>query len=84
MSESKEILEMNRDEFNKLNKNVVRKAVFKKPGRHPVDKPALASDRIICGVCGKEFTRSGRTCHNKTVYHKERMKINKKLNELLL
>ena len=42
------------------------------------------SDRIKCDVCGKEFTRSARSMHNKTQHHVTYSKLNKKLAELLL
>lgn len=84
MAENKEILEMSRNEFNDLQKNVIKKAVYKKKGRPGVIDYAKPSDRLTCTVCGKDFTRSGRTGHQRTVYHQQRVQINKKLNELLL
>lgn len=82
--ENKEILEMNRVEFDDLSKNVIKKAVYKKKGRPGVVDYAKPNDRLTCTICGKDFNRSGRTCHEKTKYHQQRIKINKKLIELLL
>lgn len=84
MSEKKQLLDMSRKEFDNIAKNPINKAVYKKRGRPAVIDMAKPTDRLTCSVCGKEFFRSGRTSHQRTVFHQERAKINKKLNELLL
>ncbi len=56
----------------------------KKIGRPKTEKPAKWNDRVKCDVCGDEFTRSGRTNHNKTRHHQDFLKMNKKIRTLLL
>lgn len=53
---------------------------FLKPPR----KKAKWNDIIECKTCGKKFTRSARTNHNKTQYHQIHENINAKLKNLLL
>ncbi len=42
------------------------------------------SDRIKCNICGKEFTRSARSAHKQTVYHKLHLKFHKKISNLMI
>lgn len=45
---------------------------------------AKPSDRVECGICGKIFTRSGRSNHNKTEYHQLYAKMGEKVKKILL
>lgn len=59
---------------------------FKKTGRprkNEEDK-AKPTDRLICEVCGGEFTRYNRSAHNKTRVHQAYASMNKKLREFLI
>ena len=47
-------------------------------------RKARWDDRIICDVCNKEFTRSGRTGHNRTLYHRMKKQEHQKLKKLLI
>lgn len=42
------------------------------------------SDRVKCDICGKEFTRSSRTAHNKTLYHNMKKQEHDKLKKILI
>ncbi len=59
------------------------KAIYKR-GRPKSDNPAKWNDRVICDVCGKEFTRSARTKHKKTQFHQAFEIMNNKLKKLLI
>lgn len=90
MQSTKPIIDMSREEFNYTQKPI-GKAIYKhsinsQPGRpkKPEGTKVKPTDRIVCESCGKEYFRSGSTCHKRTVYHQERQRINKKLQELLI
>lgn len=61
-------------------------ALYRKRGRPRISKEdkALPSDKIKCEVCSKVFTRSGRTGHNRTTYHRVHLDLNEKLRKLLI
>lgn len=40
-------------------------------------------DRVKCKICGKKFTRSCRTAHKKTTYHKLHLKFHSKISKLM-
>ena len=42
------------------------------------------NDRIKCKICGKAFTRSSRTHHNRTVYHTLKKLEHDKLKKILI
>jgi|ERR1700759_5798595 len=42
------------------------------------------SDRIICEICNKEYTRSASFKHKSTQYHQLHERMNKKLRKVLL
>jgi hypothetical protein len=66
------------------------KAVYsggvKKMGRpvKNINEKAKPTDRIKCKICGRMFTRSGRSNHNKGRIHQEYLKFNKKITDLIL
>lgn len=83
---NKEVPEMTKEEY-KYTQTPIGNATYKhniKKGRPITNGKVSPKDRIICDICGKEYTRSGSAGHKKTVYHKERQRINKKLRELLM
>jgi hypothetical protein len=41
-------------------------------------------DILICDICNKNYTRSNKSQHNKSVIHIEYSKINKKLRDILI
>lgn len=45
---------------------------------------AKPNDKVECDVCGKVFTRSNRTVHNKTKYHQLYLKLNKKVRDVFI
>lgn len=53
-------------------------------GRPVVEDKALPTDRITCEICSKEFIRSGRSNHNKTIYHQVHANMNDKIRKLLI
>ncbi len=61
-------------------------ALYKNRGRPRMndENKALPSDKVRCEVCSKVFTRSGRSGHNKTTYHRVHLDLNQKLTKLLL
>lgn len=61
-------------------------ALYKKRGRPRMSEEdkALPSDKVRCEVCSKLFTRSGRTGHNRTTYHRVHLDLNEKLRKLLI
>lgn len=76
------------DELKYVQKPIGR-ALYKiedipKCGRPRVSEKKSPSDRIICNICSKEFTRSGRTKHNRTQYHQAFEEMNSKLRKLLI
>lgn len=81
VKDDKNISEYDIDELRYV-QTPIGKAVFK------ADKPEKVktkpSDRVICDVCGKEFTRSGRTTHNRTQFHKLHASMNAKIKKLLI
>lgn len=64
----------------------IGKALYKKRGRPKINEEdkALPSDKVKCPICSKIFTRSGRTGHNRTTYHKVHLNLNEKLRKLLI
>lgn len=46
-----------------------------------VKKPC---DKIICNICGRHFTRSNKSKHNKTNHHKFCEELNKKWRDSIL
>ena len=48
------------------------------------DEKTKYSDRVECNICGKIFTRSNRSAHNKTQYHIMYGKAHDKLKAILL
>jgi hypothetical protein len=88
MKETKPVINMSKEEFQ-YSQKPMGKALYvhhKKVGRPRVDpnKKTSPKDKIKCDVCGKIYIRSGSYCHKNTIYHKERLKINKKLAKLLI
>lgn len=84
----KPILDLTKDEF-KYTQTTLGGPTYKhnmKRGRPEVDdaNKKLPTDRIKCKVCGKEYFRSGATKHKRTVFHKERERINEKLLGFLI
>jgi hypothetical protein len=59
---------------------------FKKTGRPKKDpkNKAMPTDRLDCEICGGQFTRYNRSCHNKTKVHMAYVKMNNKLRDLLI
>lgn len=51
-----------------------------KPKRRKWD----SAERIECDLCGREYRRSGRAQHNKTMVHQAYKSINDRLKELML
>ncbi len=86
MTDTKPIPDMTKEEF-KYSQKPIGKAIYKHNSGRPKKKStekALPNDRITCKDCGKEYNRSGSACHKRTVFHKERVRINKKLSDLLI
>jgi len=86
---NKPVLELDKDEFKYTQTPIggpLYKHNVKKGGRPRVedDKKKKPTDKIKCEVCGKEYIRSGATKHKRTVFHLERLRINKKLLDLLV
>lgn len=42
------------------------------------------NDRVECNICGKIFTRSCRTAHNGTLYHRMKKQEHEKLKKILI
>lgn len=63
-----------------LNKAVFKKKIEKVKSR----VRAKPDDRIMCDVCGKEFTRSARSNHNKTQRHQIYLDFDNKLRNFLI
>lgn len=85
----KPILEMTKEEFRYTQTPLggpTYKHNVKKAGRPEVvpSKRKLPTDRLKCEICGKEYFRSGSYKHKQTAFHKDRMRMNKKLLELLI
>lgn len=86
LSKAKPIYDLTKEEFNYTQKPL-GKAIYKHNVGRPkkeLDQKASPNDKIVCDVCGRTFTRSGRTNHNRSEFHKAHVKINKKLKELLI
>ncbi len=47
-------------------------------------RKAKWSDRIECDICGKVFTRSARSSHNITLFHRMKRDEHAKLKKLLI
>lgn len=50
----------------------------------PEEKKCKPNDKLICDICGGNFTRSGRTGHNNSKKHQIYVKLTKTGRELLL
>lgn len=59
---------------------------YKKTGRPRKDpqEKALPTDRLICPICGGEFTRYNRSSHNKTKVHMAYANMNDNMRKLLI
>lgn len=74
------------EELKKLEKPI-QKAIYKRPKpivKNNISKKAHWNDKIECTVCGKTFTRSSRTYHNRSQYHQIHYNMNEKIKNLLL
>ena len=83
LNDDKNIVDYNREQLEYLQKPI-GKAIYKSEDITDADTKAHWSDRIKCNVCGKEFTRSSRTKHNKTQHHRTYEQLNRKLVEFLV
>lgn len=82
----KPVYALTKEEFNYTQKPL-GKAIYKhsvgRPRKEP-DEKTSPKDKIVCDICGRTFTRSGRTNHKRSQFHKAHEKINRKLKELLI
>jgi hypothetical protein len=86
MTDTIPIIDMSKEQFE-YSQRPLGKAIYKhnigRPKKEITEK-ALPTDRIKCDLCGKEYFRSGSYNHKKTVFHQEKLKVNKKLVKLLI
>jgi hypothetical protein len=85
LKDDKNLVDYNVDELDYVMKPL-GSALYKKRGRPRMndEDKALPSDKIKCPICSKLFTRSGRTGHNRTTYHRVHSDMNDKLRKLLI
>jgi hypothetical protein len=64
----------------------VGRALYNGNGRPPKDpsEKAKPTDRVICDICGGQFTRWNRSKHNVTKVHKLHVTMNQKLKKILI
>lgn len=63
----------------------IGKAVFIGPKEEPIKKQkSTPFDRVICDICGTEFTRGNRSKHNKTRHHRDFLVFNDKIRKIML
>jgi hypothetical protein len=77
----KNITEYNKDEIDYI-QTPIGKSTYKEPKQEK--KKAHWSDKVLCEICGKTFTRSARSNHRATQYHKIYESMNKKLSKFLI
>lgn len=89
----KRITILNCDEIKYLQRPIGKALYFhaqdkeniKKPlGRPKVENKKRWYDILQCNMCGKEYKRSHRSDHNKTVHHKAYAAMNDKMRMVLL
>jgi formylmethanofuran dehydrogenase subunit E len=84
VEENKNIAHYSLDELNYIQKPI-GKAIYKaEPIQSSKKRKAHWSDRVLCDVCNKYYTRSAKSNHVNTEYHKVYLKMNKKLQKLLI
>lgn len=67
--------------------NVLRpvgQAIYTQKEDINIRKKANPRDRVICDICGEEFTRWNRSKHNVTKVHQAYLKMNNKLKKALI
>jgi hypothetical protein len=73
------------DEALKYSLKPVGKAIItKEPISEKQKEKTKWSDRVVCNICGVEFTRSARSNHNKTKMHNLHLSMHHKMKKLLL
>lgn len=72
------------DEALKYSLKPVGKAIITNPLIEETKEKTKWSDRVVCNICGVEFTRSARSNHNKTKMHNLHLSMHHKMKKLLL
>jgi len=87
IQKGKQLSKMSVEELKYVQKPI-GKAIYdssaKKTGRPRLENKVHWSDKVICDVCGVETLRSNQSTHKKSEKHLMYMKINKKLQDILL
>lgn len=79
----KELSQLEAEDFENVMRPVGR-AIYDQKEDVNKHKKADPRDRVICDICGGEFTRWNRSKHNVTKIHKAYLNMNNKLKKALL
>lgn len=86
VAKGKPVYKLTKEEFDYTQKPV-GKAIYKHSVGRPkkdADEKTSPKDRVECDICGKTYVRSSSTNHKRTQFHQAHVKINKKLQKLLI